>query len=192
MKIIIPLLILISTAALGADSRPQFQSQILNQAGSSPVDPNARSWTLSTGTDSITATVASSALPPNASTLTAQTNGTQKTQIVDGAGVVISSTSNSLDVNTKVALTANTPGSVSVGVTSVGVLSANASRTGGVFTNTSAAIIYIGIGQNALTGKGITLYPGGTWYMDEYSFSTAAINAIATVAASVLDFQEFQ
>lgn len=191
MMKIVPLLSLLLCLDAGAsDTRPQFQTQVQNPAGT-VIDPTLIR-PLTVATDSITATVSSAALPPNASTATNQTGGTQKTQIVDGAGVVITSTSNSLDVNTKVALTANTQNNVSVGVTSVGVLSSNTARTGGVFTNASAAIIYIGIGQNALVGKGITLYPGGTWYMDEYSYTTEAINAIATVAASTLSFQEFQ
>ena len=45
--------------------------------------------------------VLSSALPTGAATSAAQTDGTQKTKIVDGSGNVISSTSNALDVNLK-------------------------------------------------------------------------------------------
>ena len=43
--------------------------------------------------------VSSSALPTLAATSTKQSDGTQKTQVVDGAGNVIGSTSNSLNVN---------------------------------------------------------------------------------------------
>lgn len=43
--------------------------------------------------------VATSVLPTGASTSANQTNGTQKTQIVDGSGNVIASTSNALDVS---------------------------------------------------------------------------------------------
>lgn len=45
--------------------------------------------------------VLSSALPSGAATSAAQTDGSQKTQIVDGSGNVIGSTSNALDVNIK-------------------------------------------------------------------------------------------
>lgn len=45
--------------------------------------------------------VLSSALPSGAATSAAQTDGTQKTQIVDGSGNVIGSTGNALDVNLK-------------------------------------------------------------------------------------------
>jgi hypothetical protein len=49
--------------------------------------------------------VLSSALPSGAATSAAQTDGSQKTQIVDGSGNVISSTSNALDVNLKSPIT---------------------------------------------------------------------------------------
>lgn len=45
--------------------------------------------------------VASSALPSLASTSTKQSDGSQKTQVVDGSGNVIGATSNALDVNIK-------------------------------------------------------------------------------------------
>lgn len=49
--------------------------------------------------------VLSSALPAGAATSTIQTDGTQKTQIVDGSGNVIGSTGNALDVNLKTPIT---------------------------------------------------------------------------------------
>lgn len=49
--------------------------------------------------------VLSSALPSGAATSAAQTDGSQKTQIVDGSGNVISSTGNALDVNLKTPIT---------------------------------------------------------------------------------------
>lgn len=60
MKKIFPLFLFIyCLTAVASDPRPQFQTQVLNQAGTSPVDPNARSWTLNSGTDSISCTVGS-------------------------------------------------------------------------------------------------------------------------------------
>lgn len=47
-----------------------------------------RTWTLSSGTDSVSAVVSSSALPTGAATSANQTNGSQLTQIVDGSGNV--------------------------------------------------------------------------------------------------------
>jgi len=49
--------------------------------------------------------VLSSALPSGAATSAAQTDGSQKTQIVDGSGNVIGSTGNALDVNLKTPIT---------------------------------------------------------------------------------------
>jgi len=49
--------------------------------------------------------VLSSALPAGAATSAVQTNGSQKTQIVDGSGNVIGSTGNALDVNLKTPIT---------------------------------------------------------------------------------------
>jgi hypothetical protein len=49
--------------------------------------------------------VLSSALPSGAATSAVQTDGTQKTQIVDGSGNVIGSTGNALDVNLKTPIT---------------------------------------------------------------------------------------
>jgi hypothetical protein len=49
--------------------------------------------------------VLSSALPSGAATSAIQTDGSQKTQIVDGSGNVISSTANALDVNLKSPIT---------------------------------------------------------------------------------------
>jgi hypothetical protein len=49
--------------------------------------------------------VLSSALPSGAATSAAQTDGSQKTQIVDGSGNVVGSTGNALDVNVKTPIT---------------------------------------------------------------------------------------
>jgi hypothetical protein len=95
-------------------------------------------------------------------------------------------------VQTKAPLTANAPTVVSVGTATSTVVSANANRKGLVLINTSNKVISFGIGQAAVSGSGITLQPNGVWQMDEYTFSTAAINGIATGAASALAVQEFQ
>ena len=44
----------------------------------------------------------------------------------------------------------------------------------------------------AVLNSGITLYQGGVWNMNEYSFCTAAINCIAGGAGSNLSLQEEQ
>lgn len=93
---------------------------------------------------------------------------------------------------TKVSLTASAPTSVSVGVASGVILAANASRKGAVFTNLSSARISFNLAAGAaVLNSGITLLPGGVFVMDEYTFTNAAVNGIASVAASALSVQEF-
>lgn len=102
------------------------------------------------------------------------------------------SASNPLPVSTKANLAAQAPTSASVGVTSAQVVAANVARKGLVLTNNSTANISIAFdGNAAVSGSGIVLYPGGVFFMDEYMFTTASVNAIATAAASNLGVQEW-
>jgi len=95
-------------------------------------------------------------------------------------------------VNTKNALTSNSPTAVSVGITSAQAVAVNSGRKGLVLTNTGPGNVSLGFGATAVLNSGITLYPGGTFNMDEYSFTTVVINAIASVASSNLGIQEWQ
>lgn len=88
-------------------------------------------------------------------------------------------------------LAAASPAAASVGVASAQAVAANASRKGLVFVNTSGNRISFGLGATAVLDSGITLYPGGVWEMDERTFDTAAVNAIASAASSNLAIQEF-
>lgn len=88
-------------------------------------------------------------------------------------------------------LIASSSAAGNVGVTSAQVVAANTSRTGLIAINTSSGFISLGVGTTAVLYSGITLYPGGSWCMDKYSFTTDAINAIASVASSNLAVQEF-
>lgn len=101
-------------------------------------------------------------------------------------------TSAGANIGTKVPLTANAPFAVSVGTSTTTVLAANASRKGLTLVNNSAAKVYIAFGTAAVLGSGILLLPGGVFYMDEYSYSQAAVNGIASLAASSTTGQEFQ
>lgn len=94
-------------------------------------------------------------------------------------------------VTTRDPLTPSTPTSVSVGVASTSVLGANTARTGMTLVNVSAARISLAFGTTAILDSGVTLYPGGTFSMDEYDFSTGTVTAIASVAASPLAVQEY-
>jgi hypothetical protein len=96
-------------------------------------------------------------------------------------------------VSTKTALTAAAPTATSVGVASAQAVAANANRKSLVLINTSTATISIAFGAApAVLSSGITLNAGGGVYeMDEYLFTTAVVNAIASAAASNLAVQEY-
>lgn len=97
----------------------------------------------------------------------------------------------SLNINSKTALTPSSPTAVTVAATSGSAVASNANRTGLVLVNTSINTISLNIvGGAAVLNSGITLYPGGTWCMDEYTFTTSAIFAIASAAGSNLSIQE--
>jgi hypothetical protein len=89
-------------------------------------------------------------------------------------------------------LVASSPASASVGEASLSILAANSGRRGVTLVNTSANVISIAFGQDAVLYSGITLMAsGGSFSSDSSSFSTAAIYAIASGAGSNLAIQEF-
>ena len=94
-------------------------------------------------------------------------------------------------IGTKTALTASAPTAASVGVSSAQAVASNTSRKGLALVNTSNNVISLGFGATAVLNSGITLYPGASWQMNEYTFHTGAINAIAGGASSNLAVQEF-
>jgi hypothetical protein len=94
-------------------------------------------------------------------------------------------------VSTKTALTPSAPATASVGVASASAVAANSSRKGLIITNLSNNIVSLGLGATAVLNSGISLSPYGTWSMDEFSFCTSAVNAIAGAAASTISIQEF-
>lgn len=94
-------------------------------------------------------------------------------------------------VSTKTALTASSPTAATVGVASAQAVASNASRRGLVLVNTSNNTISLGIGAAAVLNSGITLLSGASWTMNEFTFVTGAINAIASGASSNMAIQEF-
>lgn len=88
---------------------------------------------------------------------------------------------------------ASAPTAASVGVASGQVVAANGSRKGLILVNTSGNRISLGLGQAAVLDSGPTLMPnGGVFNMGEYDFTTEAVFAIASGAASNLAIQELQ
>ena len=85
------------------------------------------------------------------------------------------------------------PTSASVGLTSATVVAANPARTSLVLTNitTNTGQIALSFSSSAAeVNKGIILYPGEAFEMDERSFTPAACKAISDVAAQTLSIQE--
>ncbi len=117
-----------------------------------------------------------STLTPLSSVTVTQATGTNLHTVVD-----------------KVALTGSSPATVTIAATSTSAVASNGSRKGLILTNTtSLSTISLNVaGGSAVLNSGITLYPHDSWVMDEYSFTTAAINAIASVGSSTLSIQEF-
>lgn len=94
-------------------------------------------------------------------------------------------------VTSKADLAPASPTSASVGVASAQAVASNASRKGLCLVNTSLAKISLGFGATAVLNSGITLFPGDSFTMDEFTFDTGAVNAIAGAAASNLSIQEY-
>ena len=67
----------------------------------------------------------------------------------------------------------------------------NTARKGLILCNISANWISLAVNAAAVLYSGITLPPqGGTWEMDEYTFTTGQIRSISSAAGSVLAIQE--
>lgn len=86
----------------------------------------------------------------------------------------------------------NTPINVPIGTSSTLVIPANLLRTGLNLTNISFETISLAFGTAAVLFSGITLGPGGTYWMDSFDFTTAAVNAIASDVNATLAVQENQ
>jgi hypothetical protein len=79
------------------------------------------------------------------------------------------------------------PVSISVTTTSAQVVAINATRTGLECTNLSTtATVTVGYGSNAaIVNGGTAILPGQHWWMDDYLFTTLAINMIGSASAIV-------
>lgn len=158
-----------------------------------------RTWALGSGTDSIAAVQSGTwnitnvsgtvSLPTGAATAANQATAiaslasidTKLTSPITVTGVLSS----------KTPLTPSAPAAATAGTSSAQVVAANANRKGLVITNISSNTVYFGLGATAALLSGIRLNPNSIWYMDEFSFTTGAINAIASAASSNLSIQEF-
>lgn len=95
-------------------------------------------------------------------------------------------------VSTKTVLVPLAPTSATATGTSSLAVAANAARTGLFVTNLGTKRVYLGLGVAAQPSKGIVLSAGGSWFLDEYCFTVAAINAITDGSTATLAIQEFE
>lgn len=133
--------------------------------------------------------VKASVLPTGASTAANQTNASQKTQVVDGSGNVISATGNALDVNvktvaTKTAIAAGTT-TITLGGTSQTLFSAAAIVAGAFVTNPSTATEVLCIDP---TGAAATTTPAGSTFClaagQTFTVPAGLTNAVTVNAAT--------
>lgn len=88
-------------------------------------------------------------------------------------------------------LTAAAPTTAAVTVDAQ-ILAAASTRAGLVIVNIGAKNVYLGLGATAVVNSGITLMAGGgTWVMDDRTFFTGAIRAIADTGGTTLSLQQF-
>lgn len=77
----------------------------------------------------------------------------------------------------------------STGTSSTG-LAANTVRTGLECTNTGSATAYLAFGANAaVSGSGLALTAGSTWWMDDYMFTNQAVQVIGITTLSCTEYQ---
>lgn len=89
-------------------------------------------------------------------------------------------------------ITGSVPAAAGVGIVSEIIVPANVDRNGLMITNISDGTIYLGIDTTATLKAGIVLIPGGgSWSMDDFSYSKGAITAIGHSATLIVAFQEF-
>lgn len=82
--------------------------------------------------------------------------------------------------------------SVTISTASATVLASNALRRGVNVCNIGFGTISLAFGAAAVLFAGITLGPGGTFWMDETDFTTASITAISSQANTTIAVQEFE
>lgn len=116
------------------------------------------------------------------------------TNLRDNSGTEVGTTANPIKTSsTAMSSTGSAPTTVTIGASSATVIASNASRKGLVITNTSTlGVLYLNFAAGtAVVGSGVTLYAHDSFYMDTFSFTTAQINGIASLAGTTVSIQEF-
>lgn len=118
----------------------------------------------------------------------------QRVTLYDSGGSPSSSTNPVPFTPTVTALTAMSPGVVVLTATTGAAVGSLGTRKGLTFINTdaSANVISLGLGgATAVLYSGITLYPGGSFSMDNFSFDTGAVSGIGSASGARLSVQQW-
>ena len=134
-------------------------------------------------------------------TVAATQSGGWTVTVQDGGNVIsVDDGAGSLTVDGTVAVsglagstTGSAPTAVTVNASSGTVIASNANRKGLVLTNTSTGGQSISLhlaNGTAVLNSGITLWPGDSFTMTPWTFTTAQINGIASAASGAMGIQE--
>ncbi len=121
-----------------------------------------------------------------------QTNGSQKTQIVDAGGEQATVTGGKLDVNASFSATTSTtgtPSTASVTNSNTTVLALNTARLGATLYNESGAIAFIKLGSTASTTSYTLQMAIGSYYEVPYAY-TGVIAGITSSGTAVVRVTE--
>lgn len=164
------------------------------QLRATPVPVSGTVAATQSGTWNVTNISGTVSLPTGAATSAIQTSQlTQQTTTATNTTSILANQTNGTQTTSviKTPLTPSAPTFVTAGVASGVALAANALRKGAIFVNTSpTATVSFGLAAAGVLNSGITLTPYGVWVMDPYTFTTGAINVIASAAATNVAIQE--
>lgn len=105
---------------------------------------------------------------------------------VDSTGhVIISGTAGGFDI-----LSPGYPTQVSVGTTSITIISANVNRKYAHVSNNSGESIFIQFQVSAMLNQGVKIGPGGFYTLEETNLWRGDINAIGLIAGQLIDVLE--
>lgn len=95
--------------------------------------------------------------------------------------------------NSIVELSGSAPNNVTVNTASTSIVAQNSNRKGLIIQNTGDEDVFLAVGHPAELNKGIYLIDGGgTWVMDELTFTTEEISGIVASGITNISVQEFE
>ncbi len=159
-----------------------------NTAISVGLSPNSPLPAGTNNVGSITNITGTISLPTGAATSANQTNASQKTQIVDGSGNVITSYNNQLDTADLVN-TALSSGSITVSTTAVAlrVGASNLTNRKMLMLSPITGVVYLGASSSVTTSTGIPIFPNN---IASFSFSANVTPYVIAAASTTVNVFE--